>query len=116
MTLTTPPVAPKKPHVETHHGITITDDYFWLRDPGYPEVSDPEILAHLKAENAWFESRMAPHKGRIDALFTEMRGRIKGRTNRSRRRTGITSIGSSSRKVPNTRNGGVARWLAARTN
>ncbi|HOB13263.1 MAG TPA: S9 family peptidase [Novosphingobium sp.] len=77
MTLTTPPVAPKKPHVETHHGITITDDYFWLRDPGYPEVSDPEILAHLKAENAWFESRMAPHKGRIDALFTEMRGRIK---------------------------------------
>ncbi len=77
MTLTTPPVAPKKSHVETHHGITITDDYFWLRDPGYPEVSDPEILAHLKAENAWFESRMAPHKGRIDALFTEMRGRIK---------------------------------------
>ncbi len=77
MALTTPPVAPKKPHVETHHGITVTDDYAWLRDPGYPEVKDPEILAHLQAENAWFETRMAGQQGRIDALFTEMRARIK---------------------------------------
>ena len=77
MTVSTPPVAAKKPHVETHHGITLSDDYAWLRDPGYPEVTDPEVLAHLAAENAWFEQRMAPHQGRIDALFTEMRGRIK---------------------------------------
>ena len=77
MTLTTPPVAPKKPHVETHHGITITDDYFWLRDPGYPEIKDAEVLAHLAAENAWFEARMAPHRPTIDALFKEMRARIK---------------------------------------
>ncbi len=75
--LTAPPVAAKKPHSETHHGITVTDDYAWLRDPGYPEVTDPAVLAHLAAENAWFESRMAPHQTRIDALFTEMRGRIK---------------------------------------
>jgi oligopeptidase B len=77
MSLTTPPVAPKKPHAETHHGITVTDDYAWLRDPGYPEVKDPAILAHLEAENAWFEAAMAPHQSRIDALFAEMRGRIK---------------------------------------
>jgi oligopeptidase B len=77
MSLTTPPIAAKKPHVETHHGIELSDDYAWLRDPGYPEVQDPEVLAHLNAENAWFEHRMAPRKGRIDALFTEMRGRIK---------------------------------------
>ncbi len=77
MPVTTPPVAPKKPHSLTHHGITVEDEYAWLRDPGYPEVTDPAILAHLEAENDWFETRMAPHQGRIDALFKEMRGRIK---------------------------------------
>ncbi|MFM5893333.1 MAG: S9 family peptidase [Novosphingobium sp.] len=77
MTLTTPPVAAKQPHVETHHGIELSDDYAWLRDPGYPDVTDKDVLAHLAAENAWFEQRMAPHQPRIDALFKEMRGRIK---------------------------------------
>jgi len=72
-----PPVAAKKPQAVTYHGITVSDDYAWLRDPGYPEVTDKEILAHLEAENAWFESRMAPHRGTIDALFKEMRARIK---------------------------------------
>jgi oligopeptidase B len=72
-----PPVAAKKPHSATHHGITISDDYAWLRDPGYPEVTDKAILAHLEAENQWFEARMAPHKGLVDRLFREMRGRIK---------------------------------------
>lgn len=74
---TTPPVAAKKTHSFTHHGVTVSDDYAWLRDPGYPEVTDKEVLAHLEAENAWFEARMAPHKGLIDNLFTEMRARIK---------------------------------------
>ena len=77
MSLATPPVAPKNPHTFSHHGLTVADDYAWLRDPGYPEVTDKDILAHLEAENAWFESRMAERKPVIDALFTEMRGRIK---------------------------------------
>ena len=77
MALTTPPIAPQKPHSFTHHGITVSDDYAWLRDPGYPEVDDPEVLGHLAAENAWFETRMAAQQGRIDALFKEMRARIK---------------------------------------
>ncbi len=77
MTLTTPPIAAKIPSSVTHHGITVTDDYAWLRDPGYPEVTDKAVLDHLKAENAWFEARMAGQQGRIDALFTEMRARIK---------------------------------------
>lgn len=55
----------------------MTDDYAWLRDPGYPEVTDKAVLDHLKAENAWFEARMAGQQGRIDALFKEMRARIK---------------------------------------
>jgi oligopeptidase B len=72
-----PPRAAKQPHSFTHHGITVTDDYAWLRDPGYPEVTDTAVLDHLKAENAWFESRMAPRRPLVDTLFQEMRGRIK---------------------------------------
>ncbi len=72
-----PPVAAKKPHSFTHHGVTVTDDYAWLRDPGYPEVADKAVLAHLEAENAWFEARMKPHQPVLDKLFTEMRARIK---------------------------------------
>ncbi|MGX7951119.1 S9 family peptidase [Tsuneonella sp. HG249] len=72
-----PPVAPKKPSSVTHHGITVADDYAWLRDKSYPTVDDPEVLAHLESENAWFEAAMAGQKDRIDALFSEMRGRIK---------------------------------------
>ena len=82
MTVTTPPPksaprAAKKPHSATHHGITVTDDYAWLRDPGYPDVTDKEVLAHLEAENAWFESRMEQQQPLIDTLFKEMRARIK---------------------------------------
>ena len=77
MSLTTPPKAVKQPSSVTHHGITVIDDYAWLRDPGYPEVKDAAVLAHLEAENAWFETRMAGQQGRIDALFKEMRARIK---------------------------------------
>jgi len=72
-----PPVAAKKPHSFTHHGITVADDYAWLRDPGYPEVTDKEVLSYLEAENSWFEARMAPHKPLVDRLFNEMRARIK---------------------------------------
>ncbi|KUR73745.1 peptidase S9 [Novosphingobium fuchskuhlense] len=72
-----PPVAAKKPHTFTHHGVTIEDPYNWLRDPGYPEVTDPEVLGHLEAENVWFEARMKPHQDTVETLLAEMRGRIK---------------------------------------
>ena len=85
MTNTTPPVAApitapiaaKHSSSTTHHGITVTDDYAWLRDPDYPEVTDKAVLAHLEAENAWFRRQMAPQQPKIDALFNEMRARIK---------------------------------------
>ncbi|PEQ14158.1 S9 family peptidase [Novosphingobium sp. PC22D] len=76
-TRSAPPRAAKIPHSTTHHGVTIEDDYAWLRDPGYPQVEDAKVLAHLEAENAWFESRMAPQAETIEALFREMRARIK---------------------------------------
>jgi oligopeptidase B len=76
-TVAAAPRAAKKPSSVTHHGFTIDDDYAWLRDPGYPEVTDHEVLEHLAAENAWFEARMAPHQDTVEALFREMRARIK---------------------------------------
>ncbi|MET3710661.1 oligopeptidase B [Sphingomonas trueperi] len=73
----TPPVAATRPHSVTHHGITIEDPWAWLRDPGYPEVTDKDVLAYLEAENAYFDAIMAPHKPLAETLFQEMRGRIK---------------------------------------
>jgi oligopeptidase B len=71
------PIAARKPSTKTVHGVTLSDDYAWLRDPKYPEVTDPEILDYLKAENAFFEAAMAPHAPLVETIFQEMKGRIK---------------------------------------
>ena len=75
--LPTPPMAEQRPYGYERHGERIEDPWHWLRDPGYPKVEDEEVLAYLKAENDFFEAAMAPHKPLIDALFEEMKGRIK---------------------------------------
>lgn len=72
-----PPVAKKRPHSYTHHGITIEDPYDWLYDKSYPVVDDEAVLAHVKAENGYFEAKMAAQAPFTEALFTEMRARIK---------------------------------------
>jgi len=77
MTDLTPPVAEQRPHSFTTHGITIDDPWAWLKDPAYPDVGDPDVLAYLEAENAYFTSMMAPHTALIDRLYEEMKGRIK---------------------------------------
>jgi oligopeptidase B len=73
----TPPVARRVPVTLERHGVRWVDPYAWLRDPGYPKVEDPAILACLEAENAYFEAVMAPHKALVDALHAELKGRIK---------------------------------------
>ncbi len=75
--LVSPPIAERRPHRIEHHGRSIEDHYAWLRDPGYPDVQDKEVLAWLEQENRWFEQAMEPHKATIDTLFEEMKGRIK---------------------------------------
>ncbi|MBW6527347.1 S9 family peptidase [Sphingomonas sp. RHCKR7] len=72
-----PPVAATRPHSFTRHGVTVEDPYAWLKDPGYPEVTDPDVLAYLAAENAYFEAQMAPHQALVDRLYEEMKARIK---------------------------------------
>ena len=72
-----PPTAEQRPYSYEHHGVTLEDPWHWLRDPKYPEVDDPDVLAYLHAENAYFETWAARHKELIEQLFEEMKGRIK---------------------------------------
>ena len=74
---TSPPVAEKRAHSYTHHGITISDPYNWLRDQSYPTIDDEDVLDYVKAENAWYEARMADQKPMVEKLFEELKGRIK---------------------------------------
>jgi oligopeptidase B len=77
------PIAPRRPHSFTTHGVTITDDYAWLKDPNWqevlrdPSVLDPDIRAYLEAENGYTESLLGHTAGLQKALVAEMRGRIK---------------------------------------
>jgi oligopeptidase B len=73
--MTSPPVADRIPHAFTRHGVTIEDPYAWLKDPNYPDVSDPKVLDYLKAENAYFDSQMGPYRSLIDNLFEEIKAR-----------------------------------------
>lgn len=78
MTDPTPPVAERRAFSFTAHGVTIDDPYAWLKTPDYPEpVEDRAILDYLEAENAYFESVMAPHRPLIDRLYEEMKARLK---------------------------------------
>jgi len=77
------PVAPRRPHSFTTHGITLVDDYAWLKDANWqevlrdPSVVDPDIRKYLEAENDYTESLLG-HTGALQKkLVAEMRGRIK---------------------------------------
>ena len=77
------PRAKRRPLFSTHHGIARTDDYAWLRASNWqdvmrdPALLDPEIRSHLEAGNAYTAAIMADTQQLQDALFQEMKGRIK---------------------------------------
>ena len=84
MPLQNPPIASRRSHQSTHHGVTRDDPYHWLRAANWQEVFEtPEALpsdirAYLEAENAYFEENFGkPHAGLKDTIFREIRGRIK---------------------------------------
>lgn len=68
---TTPPVAKQDPIVHTHHGISRTDPYHWMR-----EKESPDVLAYLEAENAYAEAMSAHLKDARTRLYDEIIGRI----------------------------------------
>ena len=67
-----PPVAAKKPHAVELHGDTRVDDYFWMKDK-----TNPEVVAHLNAENAYTAAAMASTEELQATLYKEFLGRIK---------------------------------------
>jgi oligopeptidase B len=77
------PTAPRRPHSFTVHGITVVDDYAWLKDENWQEVlRDPSVLTadirnYLEAENDYTEGLLGHTAPVQKALVAEMRGRIK---------------------------------------
>lgn len=67
-----PPRAVRRPVTRDIHGERLVDDYAWLR-----RKDDPEVIAHLQAENAWTEQVLAPLAGCRTRLYDEMFNRIK---------------------------------------
>jgi oligopeptidase B len=68
----TPPIARKQRTETSLHGVTLIDDYAWLRDK-----QDPEVTAYLEAENAYAESVMSPLAGLREELYKEMLSHVK---------------------------------------
>jgi oligopeptidase B len=78
-----PPIAPSRPHSYTAHGITVVDDYAWLKDDRWQEVlRDPSVLnadirKYLEAENEYTEGLLGHTASLQKTLVKEMRARIK---------------------------------------
>ncbi|HZV38984.1 MAG TPA: S9 family peptidase [Pseudoxanthomonas sp.] len=71
----TPPDVAKKPHVvKAPFGAERNDEYYWLRDD---KRENPDMLAYLKAENAYADALLAPLKPVQDRLYDEVVARIK---------------------------------------
>lgn len=77
------PVAERRAHLTEWHGVTLKDDYAWLRADNWqevmrnPEALDTEIRSYLEAENAYCEEQLCDTRTLQDALFAEMKGRLK---------------------------------------
>jgi oligopeptidase B len=67
-----PPTTEKKPKVTEINGDRMVDNYFWLR-----EKSNPAVIAHLEAENAYSSAVMKPTEALQDKLYNEILSHIK---------------------------------------
>ncbi len=78
-----PPQAARKPVTTVRHGVSLVDDYAWLRAANWqdvmrdPAILEPEIRAYLEAENAYTAEALADTRGLQDTLFAEMKARLK---------------------------------------
>jgi oligopeptidase B len=67
-----PPTAPVVEHRSVLHGLTVVDNYYWLR-----EKANPEVIKYLEAENAYTEAMTKGLKPFQDALYDEMLSHVK---------------------------------------
>ncbi len=79
----TEPRAAERPSTSAWHGTKLVDAFAWLRAANWQEVMqdpqrlDPAIRAYLEAENDYADAQLADTVAVQDALFAEMKGRIK---------------------------------------
>jgi oligopeptidase B len=66
-----PPVAHQIAHVTRLHGEQLVDDYYWLREKDHPNV-----LAYLRAEDAYTDWFMKPTKPLQENIYNEMLARV----------------------------------------
>jgi oligopeptidase B len=72
-----PPIAKKEAALLTNFGETRVDHYDWLRDPHYPKVTNKNILHYLREENLYAKGELSKNQPLIDAIYKEIRARIK---------------------------------------
>ncbi len=78
-----PPHPPSRPVSRMQHGVVLTDEFAWLKDPNWqavmrdPSLLDPAIRLHLESENAYADHTLAGTVPLQQVLFAEMKGRIK---------------------------------------
>ncbi|HEV2036209.1 MAG TPA: S9 family peptidase [Candidatus Dormibacteraeota bacterium] len=66
-----PPIAPERPAILERHGDRRVDPYYWMR-----HKDDPEVIAHLEAENAYTDAVMAPTTELQETVYREIVGRV----------------------------------------
>lgn len=66
-----PPVAPQIPYSHMEHGVERPDPWHWLR-----EKENPQVIAHLEAENRYTAAIMAQAGDLQECLYRELVGRI----------------------------------------
>ncbi|MGP0091557.1 MAG: S9 family peptidase [Xanthobacteraceae bacterium] len=77
------PSAEPRPSESTWHGITLVDEFAWLRAANWqevmrdPEKLDPAIRGYLAAENEYCNRILADTVPLEASLFDEMKGRLK---------------------------------------
>jgi oligopeptidase B len=77
------PQAEQRSLARTFHGTILSDEFAWLKAENWPQVMrdperlDPAIRAYLQAENDYCERALADTAALQEALFAEMKGRIK---------------------------------------
>ena len=65
------PLAPERPVVLRNHGRERVDEWYWLR-----VRDDPQVIAHLEAENRHTAAATAHLQARREQLYREIVGRI----------------------------------------
>ncbi len=64
----TPPVAPQKPTILTHHNEERVDAYHWIKN-----IKDPDTLKYIKAENKYTEAHLLPLETLREKIFKELK-------------------------------------------